>query len=167
MSNSAHITVRYRTNVTVMAIRSGPLATRVNFKMSGQFREPFVVFHFCCNPTVQTDHGKFLSNLGYRVINSHNGFETIESSTSGRIDALVLELDRNQSDVLLIAREIERVGASLPTVVVVHGTQNLDGLSELATSLIPAESSCEGLMTSLEQILSRGDQHTELPLLGG
>jgi len=31
-----------------------------------------------------------LSNLGYRVVDSHNGFETIEMSTSGKIDALVL-----------------------------------------------------------------------------
>jgi len=75
--------------------------------MFRQLRRPFVILHFSCDPTVLTVRGTSLSNLGYRVVDSHNGFETIEMSTSGKIDALVLELDRNHTDVLLIAQEIK------------------------------------------------------------
>jgi CheY-like chemotaxis protein len=103
--------------------------------MSKPFGKPFVILHFCCGPAVLTDHGIFLSNLGYRVVNSDNGFETIQLSTSGKIDAVVLELDRNYSDILLIAREIERVRPSIPIIVVVHATQTLDGLRDLADAV--------------------------------
>ncbi len=84
--------------------------------MDKRLGKPFVILHFCCDPTVLTDHGMFLSTLGYRVVNSQNGFETIKLSISGKIDAVVLELDRNHSDILLIARKIKRVRALIPTV---------------------------------------------------
>ena len=116
-------------------------------------RESFVILHFCCDPTVLAEHGMFLSNLGYRVINSHNGFETIQLSTSGKIDALVLVLDRNETDVLLIAQEIKRVRASLPTIVVVHATQTLDGLRDLADAVVPKEVGSGILVRSLEELL--------------
>jgi DNA-binding NtrC family response regulator len=94
--------------------------------MSTPLRKPFVILHFCCDPIVLSDHGIFLRNLGYRVINSMNGFETVQLSESGEIDAAVLELDRNCADVALIAREIERVRPSIP-IIVVHAAQTLDG----------------------------------------
>ncbi len=121
--------------------------------MSGLFRKPFVILHFGCDPTVLTDHGMFLSNLGYRVINSNNGFETIQLSASGKIDAAVLELDRNHSDVLLIAQEIERVRASIPIIVVVHATQTLHGLRDLADAVVPKEVGSGTLARSLEELL--------------
>lgn len=127
-------------------------------------RKPFVILHFFCDPTVLTDHGMFLSNLGYRVINSNDGFETIQLSASAEIDAAVLELDRNRSDVLLIAQEIERVRASIPIIVVVHAIQTLDGLRDLVDAVVPEEIGCEMLMNSLEQALLMGDQQTDLPL---
>jgi DNA-binding response OmpR family regulator len=117
--------------------------------------KPFVILHFCCNPSVQTNHGRFLSSLGYCVIGSNNGFETIELSASGEIDAVVLELDRNHSDVLLIAREIKRARASLPTIVVVHATQTRDGLDGLADALVPEEMGSGLLVKSLEEVLAR------------
>jgi CheY-like chemotaxis protein len=132
--------------------------------MTKRLRKPFAVLHLCCDPTVLPNHGMILSKLGYRVVESHNGFETIQLSASGEIDAAVLELDRNHSDVLLIAQEIERVRASLPIIVVVHATQTLDGLRDLVDAVVPEEISCEMLMNSLEQALLMGDQQTDLPL---
>jgi hypothetical protein len=129
-----------------------------------RLRKPFAVLHFCCDPTVLANHGMILSNLGYRVVKSHNGFETIQLSASGEIDATVLELDRNHSDVLLIAQEIERVRASIPIIVVVHAIQTLDGLRDLVDAVVPEEIGCEMLMNSLEQALLMGDQQTDLPL---
>jgi DNA-binding response OmpR family regulator len=126
-------------------------------------RKPFVILHFCCDPSVLTDHGMFLSNPGYRVINSTNGFETIQLSTSGKIDAAVLELDGNYSDVLLIAREIERVRASIPIIVVVHATQALDGLCDLADAVVSKEVGSGILVRSLEKLLTGeepADRHT-------
>jgi DNA-binding response OmpR family regulator len=125
--------------------------------MLKQRKKSFVVLHFCCNPTILTDHGIILSNLGYRVIHSANGFETIQLSLSGNIDAVVLELDRNHSDILLIAREIERVRASIPTIVVVHATEIPDGLCDVADAVVPKEMDCGMLAKSLEQLLGGAD----------
>ncbi len=119
MSNIAHIFKRYRNNMTGQLTE---LAARGGLGVTKRLRKPFAVLHFCCDPVVLANHGMILSNLGYRVVKSHNGFETIQLSASGEIDAVVLELDRNHSDVLLIAREIKRVRASMPTVVVARAT---------------------------------------------
>ncbi len=118
-----------------------------------EIRKPSVILHFCCDPTILTDHGSFLSNLGYRVLNSTNGFETIQLSASGEIDAAVLELDRNDSDVLLIAQEIERVRASIPIIVVVPATQTLDGFRDLVDAVVPKEVDSGILARSLEDLL--------------
>lgn len=122
--------------------------------MSRPHRKSSVILHFCCDPTVLTDHAMFLSNLGYCVIHSNNGFETIALSTSGKIDAAVLELDRNHSDVLLIAQEIA-VRASIPIIVVVNATQTLDGLRDLAHAVVPKEAGSGILVRSLEELLPR------------
>jgi DNA-binding NtrC family response regulator len=118
-------------------------------------RKPFVILHFCCDPAVLTDHAVFLSSLGYRVIHSNNGFETIQFSTSGTIDAFVLELDRNHSDVLFIAQEIKRVRTSIPTIVVVHETQILDGLRDVADAMVPEEIDSGTLVKSLAGFLGK------------
>jgi DNA-binding response OmpR family regulator len=121
--------------------------------MLGPLRKPFVILHFCCGPTVLTDDGMFPSNLGYRVINSNNGFETIQLSTSENIDAAVLELDRNHPDVLLIAQEIERVRPSIPIIVVVRATQTLEGLRDVADAVVQKEVGAGILLRSLEELL--------------
>lgn len=132
--------------------------------MDSPLGKPLVILHFCCDPSVQTNHGMFLSSLGCCVIGSNNGFETIDLSTSGEIDAVVLELDRNHSDVLLIAREIKRARASLPTIVVVHATQTGDGLASLADAMVPAEMGSGLLKKSLEEVLARSRKvHFPLP----
>jgi DNA-binding response OmpR family regulator len=133
--------------------------------MSGRLRKPFVILHFCCDPTVLSVRGVFLSNLGYCVVNSNNGFETIQLSTSGKIDALVLELDRNRTEVLLIAQEIKRLRASIPTIVLVHATQTLDGLGELADALVPEEIGSGMLVKSLEEVLLAKTREIDLQLL--
>jgi hypothetical protein len=74
-------------------------------------------------------------------------------SASGEIDAAVLELDRNPSDVLLIAQEIERVRASIPIIVVVHAAQTLDGFRDLADAVLPKEVGSGILLRSLEELL--------------
>ncbi|MGC2196792.1 MAG: hypothetical protein WA628_19110 [Terriglobales bacterium] len=56
-----------------------------------------------------TSRGQFLSKAGYRVLNSSNGFDAIRLSTSGRVHAVVLDLDRNHEDPTLIAQEIKRL----------------------------------------------------------
>jgi response regulator RpfG family c-di-GMP phosphodiesterase len=129
-----------------------------------RLRKALVILHFCCDPPVLTDHGMFLSTLGYRVVNSQNGFETIKLSTSGKIHAVVLELDRNHSDVLLIAREIKRARALIPTVVVVRATQTLDSLFDLVDAVVPDEAGCEKWIQSLEGVLRGRSQQTDLPI---
>lgn len=123
--------------------------------MSGPQRKPLVVLHFCCDPTLVTDR-EIPSNLGCRVINSHNGFEAIQLATAGVIDAVVLELDRNHAELSLVAQEIKRARSSIPTVVVAHASQTLDGLLDLADAVVPADISRGILVKSLEQALLGG-----------
>jgi hypothetical protein len=44
--------------------------------------------------------------MGYLVVNSNNGLEPIRWSTAGRVDAVVLDFDRNDAGVYLIAQEL-------------------------------------------------------------
>jgi DNA-binding response OmpR family regulator len=133
--------------------------------MFRRLRKPFVILHFCCDPNFLNVHPEFLCNLGYRVVNSTNGFEAIQLSASGKIDALVLELDRNHPEVLLIAQEIKRLRASIPTIVLVHATQIVDGLGELADALVLEEIGSGMLVKSLEEVLLGKTHGIDLQLL--
>jgi hypothetical protein len=113
----------------------------------------FKVLHFCCNPTIAAEHGSILKILGYRVVRSSNGFDTIRLSVSENVDAVVLELDRNYDDVQLIAQEIEGLQVSIPTVVVVHMAQTLESLCDLVDAVILKKSDSAMLMKSLRQVL--------------
>ena len=85
-------------------------------------------------------------------MNSSNGFETIELSSSGQVDAVVLDLDHNHVEVTLITNEIKRLRPQCPTIVLTEGAAP-DTLRALADTLIP-KGNDEVLVASLEKILS-------------
>jgi len=93
-----------------------------------------------------------LAGTGFRVVNSSNGFETIELSGSGQVDALVLDLDHNHVEVTLIMNEITRLRPQFPTIVLTEGATP-DNLRAQADTLIP-KGNDELLVASLEKILS-------------
>jgi DNA-binding NtrC family response regulator len=94
---------------------------------------------------------ELLRRQGYRVLVSSNGFETMELCSRERVDAVVLELDRNRAEVALIAREIKRRRPEVPTIVLAEAPA--DGLDELADALMPREDHPE-LVKSLQKLLT-------------
>ena len=84
-------------------------------------------------------------------MNSGNGFETIELSSSGQVDVLVWDLDHNHAEVTLITNEIRQLRPQFPTIVLTEGAAP-DTLRALADTLIP-KGNDEVLVASLEKIL--------------
>jgi DNA-binding NtrC family response regulator len=114
-------------------------------------RTPRAVLLFSEDPLYSKSTSEHLHEAGFQVMNSGNGFETIEWSTSGKVDAVLLDLDHNHSEVTLIAEEIKRLRPELPTIVLVAGPAP-DGVLKLADVLVPKERYDE-VLGSLEKIL--------------
>ena len=95
-----------------------------------------------------------MRDAGYRVLNSSNGFDAIRLSTSGRVHAVVLDLDRNHEDVTLIAQEIKRLRPEVPTIVLTEMTEAVDGVRELAGVLVLKEDGHNPLLNSLRALLT-------------
>lgn len=115
-------------------------------------RESPTVLLFSEDLAYLTSSQQRLSETGFRVLNSSNGFETIELSSSGRVDAVVLDLDHNCAEVTLITDEIKRLRPQFPTIVLTEGAAP-DALRARADTLIP-KGNDEALLASLEKILS-------------
>ena len=115
-------------------------------------KTPRPVLLFSEDPLYSKSTSEYLHEAGFQVMNSGNGFETIEWSTSGQVGAVLLDLDHNHSEVTLIAEEIKRLRPELPTIVLVAGPAP-DAVLQLADALVPKERYDE-VLGSLEKILS-------------
>lgn len=96
---------------------------------------------------------QFLTSLGYRVLNSSNGFEAIELCNREPVDAVVLDLDRNLAEIALIAREVKKRRPEVPTIVLTEASVPVDGVHKLVDVLIPRQNHAE-LVKSLAKLLS-------------
>jgi len=110
------------------------------------------ILHFCCNDKALLMRAKFLRHEGYRVLGSHNGFETMELCNREPVDAVVLDLDGNRAEIALIAREIKRCRPEIPTIVLAESPAKAEGVRELADALVPKENPPE-LVKSLQKLL--------------
>jgi DNA-binding response OmpR family regulator len=97
--------------------------------------------------------GQFLNQLGYRVLNSSNGFEAIELSTSKRVHAVVLDLEHNRDDITVVAQEIKRLRPQVPTLVLTEGTLPVGDVHKIADAIVSKEHDPEVLVRSLEELL--------------
>jgi CheY-like chemotaxis protein len=111
------------------------------------------ILHFCCDDRDLTLRAELLAASGYRVLNSSNGFETIELCTREPVDAVVLDLDHNRAEVEVIAREIKQLHPRLPTIVLTEASAHIDGIHELADAIVPRENP-PALVQSLARLLS-------------
>jgi CheY-like chemotaxis protein len=116
-------------------------------------RKRHTILHFCCDPAALMLRGQFLNQLGYRVLNSSNGFEAIELSTSTGVHAVVIDLEHNRDDITVVAREIKRLRPQVPTLVLTEGTVPVGEVHEIADALVPKEHGPEVLVRSLEELL--------------
>ncbi len=115
--------------------------------------KPRVILHFCCDPSTLVLREALLTNVGYLVVNSNNGFEAIRWSTSGRVDAVVLDLDRNHAEVRLIAEEIKRLKPEIPAILLTETKAVSHGLGELSDAVVTKDSDPEILLQSLTELL--------------
>jgi DNA-binding NarL/FixJ family response regulator len=97
--------------------------------------------------------------MGYEVLNSTNGFEAIQLACLEVVDAVVLDLDRNQAEVALVATEIKRFRPKLPTLLLNGGATPKYRAHEIADALVPKRDDLEMLVTALETLL-----HSQSPL---
>lgn len=114
---------------------------------------PRVILHFCCDPETLALRESLLTNMGYLVVNSNNGFEAIRWSASGRVDAVVLDLDRNHAEICLIAQEIKRLKPEIPAIVLTETKVAAHGLSELSDAVVAKDSDPEILLGFLTEWL--------------
>lgn len=95
-------------------MRLEPLNSERRSHLPGRQGKHHTILHFCCDPAALVLRGQFLNQLGYRVLNSSNGFEAIELSTSKRVHAVVLDLEHNRDDITVVAQEIKRLRPRSP-----------------------------------------------------
>ena len=122
-------------------------------EMSGQRERRHTILHFCCDHRSLTTHARYLHRAGFRVLHSSNGFEAIKLATAEPVDAVVLDLDRNHSEVTLIAQQIKRLRPQVPTIVLAETKAPVDGIRAVADALVLKEDTPEALVTSLEKVL--------------
>jgi DNA-binding NtrC family response regulator len=113
------------------------------------------ILHFGTDRVVLLLRAKGLNEVGYRVLNSSDGFETIRLATQEPVDAVVLDLDRNSAEVTLVAKELKRCRPQLPTIVVADGPVAMAAAHELADALVPKRDNLEMLVSALENVLTK------------
>jgi response regulator RpfG family c-di-GMP phosphodiesterase len=60
--------------------------------------------------------------MGYRVLNADDGFDAIKLAALEKVDAVVLDLDRTDAEVDLVAAEIKPCRPQVRTVLVAEQT---------------------------------------------
>jgi CheY-like chemotaxis protein len=121
--------------------------------MSDPEKKHHTVLHFSCDPVALAEREGLLKHAGYQVHNATDGFDAIQVSTSGQVDAVLLDLNRNPAEIALIAQEIRRLRPELPTVVLTERSESQDA-PKSASLLVPRQRSSKSLMKSLQKILA-------------
>jgi len=114
------------------------------------------ILHFGADRIVLILRGWNLNEMGYRVLNASNAIEVIKLATRKRVDAVVLDLDRDHAEVALVATEIKRCRPQVPTILLTEGTVLPDRAHELADAHVPKRDDLGMLAAALENVLAAG-----------
>ena len=112
------------------------------------------ILHFGADPVVLVLRAWNLNQMGYRVLNVSDAAEAVKLATRRRVDAVVLDLDRNHAEVALVATAIKRCRSQVPTILLAEETALLHRAHELADALIPKRDDLGMLITALENLLA-------------
>lgn len=112
------------------------------------------ILHFGADRVVLVLRAWNLNQMGYRVLNVSDAAEAVKLATRRRVDAVVLDLDRNHAEVALVATAIKRCRSQVPTIVLAEETALLHRAHELADALIPKRDDLGMLITALENLLA-------------
>jgi len=122
------------------------------------------ILHFGADPVVLVLRAWNLNQMGYRVLNVSDAAEAVKLAARRRVDAVVLDLDRNHAEVALVATAIKRCRSQVPTILLAEETALLHRAHELADALIPKRDDLGMLITALENLLAtRTVQPSKVP----
>jgi DNA-binding response OmpR family regulator len=129
------------------------LETYSNMPRSEKKRRTIV--HFGTDRVVLVLRAWILNEMGYRVLNVSDAVEAVKLATRRRVDAVVLDLDRNHAEVTLVATAIKRCRPQVPTILLTEETAPLHRAHELADALVQKRDDLGMLITALENLLAR------------
>lgn len=112
------------------------------------------ILHFGADRVVLLLRAWNLNQMGYRVLNVSDAAEAVKLATRRRVDAVVLDLDRNHAEVALVASAIKRCRLQVPTILLTEETAPLPHAHELADALVPKRDDLGMLITALENLLA-------------
>ncbi len=121
--------------------------------MRGSEKKRRTILHFGTEREAFTWRARGLHQKGYQVLNVNNGFEAIKLAADKQVDVVVLDLDRNNAEVALVATEIKRCRPRVPTILLTEGTAAVTSC-ELADALVPKRDNLEMLVATLESLLA-------------
>ncbi|HME35265.1 MAG TPA: response regulator [Candidatus Sulfotelmatobacter sp.] len=124
--------------------------------MPGRERKRRTILHFSADRIILFLRAWSLNEMGYRVLNARNATEAVELATRKRVDAVVLDLDRNHDEVTMVAAEIKRRRPQTPTILLTEGTAAPERACELADALLPKRDDLDMLATALKNVLDSG-----------
>jgi DNA-binding NtrC family response regulator len=135
------------------AIKGLPrLETHSNMQRSEKKRRTIV--HFGTDRVVLVLRAWILNEMGYRVLTVSDADEAVKLATRRRVDAVVLDLDRNHAEVTLVATAIKRCRPQVPTILLAEETAALHRANELADALVQKRDDLGMLITALEDLLA-------------
>lgn len=122
--------------------------------MSGLKNKRRTIVHFGSDRIVLCLRAWNLNEMGYRVLNVIDAVEAVKLATRKKVDAVVLDMDRNHAEVTLVATAIKRCRPQVPTILLTEETAPLHRAQELADALIPKRDDLGMLITALEDLLA-------------
>ncbi len=87
--------------------------------MSGFEKIRRTIVHFGTDRIILCLRAWSLNEMGYRVLNAHNGHEAIKLAARAHVDAVVLDVDHNHAEVALVATKIKRCRPQVPTIMLI------------------------------------------------
>jgi len=107
--------------------------------MAVRERKSTTILHFGTDRPALLLRARNLTQMGYDVLNSSNGFEAIQLACLEVVGAVVLDQNRDCAEVELIVTEIKRFRPQLPTILLAEERGSLRRTQELADAWVKRE----------------------------
>jgi CheY-like chemotaxis protein len=120
--------------------------------MTVRERKSTTILHFGTDRPALLLRARDLTQMGYDVLNSSNGFEAIQLACLEAVDAVVLDQNRDGAEVDLIVTEIKRFRPQLPTILLAEEQAPLRRTHQLADASVNKEN-LKMLAATLQDVL--------------
>ena len=121
--------------------------------MTVRDRKSTTILHFGSDLPALLLRAQNLTQMGYEVLNSSNGFEAILLACLDVVDVVVLDQNRDCAEVDLVVSEIKRFRPKLPTILLAEERRSLRRTQELADAWLKREN-LKMLAATLKDVLS-------------